>query len=352
MKIYKLLILLVFIITAVSCDDNEELYVLNPQGSGEITAPQSGFSQVLNPVEEQTNTAFALTWNPADYDIPVEITYDVEFAKTGTDFAEPILAGSTSNTNMSWTVGDFNSKVVGAGLSPFTEGSMDIRIVSTVGSGSAPQISGLITVLITPFTTDLPTIAVPGNHQGWSPSTAPLLAASAFGETDYEGYVWLDGEYKFIARNQNGEFVWDESVDWGDDGSFTGKLVEENEVNCNADAAGYYFVKANTDELELTYSTEIMNWGLIGAATPTGWDSDTDMTYDPSTKTLRITIDLLADEMKFRANDAWTANFGDNDADGSLEQDGANIVVPSAGNYTVTLDLSNPRDYTYSLVKN
>ncbi len=351
MKIYKLLILLVFIITAVSCDDNEELYVLNPQGSGEITAPQSGFSQVLNPVEEQTNTAFVLVWNPADYGIPVETTYDVEFAKTGTDFAEPILAGSTSNTNMSWTVGDFNTKVVGAGLSPFVEGNMDIRIVSTVGSGSAPQISESITVLITPFTTDLPTIAVPGNHQGWNPPTAPLLAASAFGATDYEGYVWLDGEYKFIGRNQNGEFVWDESVDWGDDGSFAGKLVAEDEVNCKEDVAGYYYVKADTSEL--TYSTKSVSWGIIGSATPTGWDSDTDLIYDAASRTLSVDIDLVGGEFKFRGNNVWDQfDLGTVDDDGFL-QSGGNLPFDGAsGNYHVVLDLSNPRAYTYSLVKN
>ena len=350
MKIFKLLLLSLFVIAISSCDDNEEQYVLNAQGSGEITAPESGFSQILNPEEEQTNTAFALTWNSADYDIPVEIAYDIEFAKSGTDFAEPILAGSTSSTNMTWSVGDFNSKVVGAGLSPFVEGNMDIRIVSTVGEGSNPQISEPITVLITPFTTDLPTIAVPGNHQGWDPPTAPLLAASAFGETDYEGYVKLDGEYKFIARNQNGEFVWDESVDWGDDGSFTGKLVEENEVNCNADN-GYYFVKAATDAL--TYSTKAVSWGIIGAATPTDWDSDTDLIYDADTRTLSVDIDLVAGEFKFRGNNEWGQfELGTVDGDGFLQSGGNLTFDGAAGNYHVVLDLSNPREYTYSLVKN
>jgi hypothetical protein len=54
-------------------------------------------------------------------------------------------------------------------------------------------------------------------------------------------------------------------------------------------------------------------------------------------------------EVKFRANDAWTLNYGDTGADGSLEPDGGNIAVPTTGTYIVTLDLSNPRAYTYSL---
>jgi hypothetical protein len=42
-------------------------------------------------------------------------------------------------------------------------------------------------------------------------------------------------------------------------------------------------------------------------------------------------------------------NLGDNDADGNLQFGGANISVPEDGNYTITLDLSNPRAYTHTL---
>ena len=78
------------------------------------------------------------------------------------------------------------------------------------------------------------------------------------------------------------------------------------------------------------------------------------MTYDPVSKTWTITLNLTAEEIKFRANDAWAWAYGDNGADGSLESVGgsANIAVPIAGNYTVVLDLSTPRGYTYSLILN
>jgi uncharacterized protein involved in high-affinity Fe2+ transport len=56
--------------------------------------------------------------------------------------------------------------------------------------------------------------------------------------------------------------------------------------------------------------------------------------------------------MKFRANNAWDYNLGDTGANGTMEYGGDNIKVPSAGNYTITLDLSSPRNYKYSLTKN
>jgi len=197
-------------------------------------------------------------------------------------------------------------------------------------------------------------IAVPGNHQGWDPGSAPLLAASVLGQTDYEGFVWLDGDFKFIAPDGSGAYNWG-NIDWGDDGSFTDTLVEDGETNCNVASAGYYLVKADTESL--TYSTELTNWGVIGNATPTGWDSDTDMIYDSATGTWSVTLDLVQQSapdngFKFRANDDWALNLGDNDADGNLQFGGTNMSVPEDGNYTITLDLSNPRAYTYTLVKN
>jgi len=348
-KIFKLMFLSLFIITVSSCDNEDmELLTISEKGSGEITAPETGFSQILNPQEELTNTAFTLTWNPADYGVPTGINYKIEFAKEGTDFADAFVAGVTSSTVFSWSVSEFNGAVTGAGLAPFVQGAMDIRIIASVGSlESTPQTSGTITVFITPFTTDLPKISVPGNHQGWDPASAPLLASAGFGETNYIGYVWLDGEYKFTGPNDLGNFDW--TYNWGDDGTFTGILLANSDTNCKADT-GYYQVKADTDKL--TYSIFATDWGLIGSATPDGWDSDQNMTYDPDTKTLKVTLELSADEIKFRANDDWSLNYGDTGADGSLEEGGDNIKVPSAGNYTVTLDLSNPRDYTYLLIKN
>ena len=78
----------------------------------------------------------------------------------------------------------------------------------------------------------------------------------------------------------------------------------------------------------------------------------TEYNYNKQTQTFSITIDLTAEEIKFRANDGWDWNYGDTGADGELDNGGDNIVVPEAGNYTVVLDLSNPRAYTYTLTLN
>jgi hypothetical protein len=94
-----------------------------------------------------------------------------------------------------------------------------------------------------------------------------------------------------------------------------------------------------------TYSAN--RWGVIGDATPGGWDTDTNMTWDATNKVFKVTLDLTAKSFKFRANDAWTVNVG-----GSLDalvQDGGNLSVASAGNYTITL---NPWTLKATITKN
>jgi len=359
-NIFKVLFLSILLVTIASCDNEDTVQLtLAPQGSGEITQPVQGTSIILNPLENQKNPSLAISWKPSSYGTPTEIIYTVEVAIHGTNFESPFAATSTSSRSVTWNVGELNNIVVSAGLSPFVEGEIDIRILSTVGTkGTLLQTSEPVTIFVTPFTTDLPKLAVPGEHQDWNPNET-FIASSEFGKTDYEGYMWLTNVkkegFKFVGPDANGIFAWGAGPDYGDDGTNSGKLVADDEVNCKVEKDGYYLVKADTKLL--TYSTTPISWGLIGGSIPeTGWGSDIDMEYDAATSTLKLTLDLVNPPsdggIKFRPNNDWPGNFGDNGADGKLEVDGANIEVPSDGNYTVTLDLSKPRKYTYSLVKN
>lgn len=250
--------------------------------------------------------------------------------ESGLNYPYFISEGYTIDANFEDAMdGDNNFSFVGTpGLYKIIVNGVDLTITATEVVGNAR-------------------IAVPGNHQGWSPPSAPQLEASGPTTTDYEGYVWLDGGHKFVGPDANGNFDWG-NIDWGDDGSFSGLLLEDGETDCTA-SAGYYYVQVDTDAL--TYSETETNWGLIGSGTGS-WDNDQDMTYDAGSGTWSITLDLTAEEIKFRANDNWDLNYGDSGADGSLELGGDNIAVPAAGNYTVTLDLSVPRAYIYTLTLN
>lgn len=348
-NILKSFVALALITGFTSCEDEQDLMFLQPEGSFRVLSPTSGDQVVLNP-DTPLNPGLSMTWEDASYGTPTEITYTIQIDKSGDEFDTPIDLVSTTNTYATITSDALNSAAVGAGLTPFAQGGLEIRIRSTIGTtATQEQFSDVISYLVTPYSTDLPQLAVPGNHQGWNPPTAPRIASSAFGETDYEGYIWLDGGFKFLAPDPAGNFNWG-NTDWGDDGSFSGALVESGESDCTA-TAGYYRVRANTETL--VYSVEPTTWGIIGAATPLSWDNSTPLTYNATTKKWEGTVVMTPGEFKFRANNAWAINLGgDPDDDGSMNYDGPNLSIAAGGTYSVVLDLSNPRQYSYSLTLN
>ncbi len=192
---------------------------------------------------------------------------------------------------------------------------------------------------------DYPMLYVPGSYQtpAWTPSDLTTVLKSVASDNKFEGYLNFPAgvQFKFCTTP-------DWSNDYGDDGTSTGKLAHPGSNITLADA-GYY--KLNVDMTGLTFTAVKTDWGVIGSATAGGWDSDQNMTYDAATGTWTAILDLGVGEIKFRANDAWAINYGDNGANGTLEADGANISIPTAGNYLITMKLGAP-DYTYTIVAN
>ncbi len=109
----------------------------------------------------------------------------------------------------------------------------------------------------------------------------------------------------------------------------------------------YFFVLDLSHPNAYTYTAD--RWGVIGDATPDGWNSDQNMTWDASTKSLSITLNLVAGTFKFRANDGWDNNLGGDPA--ALTAGGANIAIAAAGNYTLKLFLTGATPYC-TIVKN
>ncbi|HRD82619.1 MAG TPA: SusF/SusE family outer membrane protein, partial [Saprospiraceae bacterium] len=85
--------------------------------------------------------------------------------------------------------------------------------------------------------------------------------------------------------------------------------------------------------------SQITTVGIIGTATPNGWDSDTDMVQDAAdTAKWTLTITLVQGEAKFRANNGWDVNWGDSAFPiGTGTQGGPNIPVP-AGTYNISFN--------------
>ncbi|MDT0676697.1 SusE domain-containing protein [Autumnicola musiva] len=363
-------------INACSSDD-DVVFVAQPDTEG-IAFTSSVANNYVLTAATNDNVAERFVWNDVDFSTPTTVTYEVQ-GSASESFEDFIVAGTTRENNMAVNVATLRDLAEDAGLDndPTTPepstGIIYFRVRAYAGNNGGntlEQISGPVVLNITlpeaegEEDEDLPKLYVVGNFLAasgygtdWSATDGVPIAAEAEGNTAYEGFVYMNvdaPQFKILQTNEN----FDGNLgDAGDtDGVYTGTL-ESPGVNAGTPdgTGGYYLVSVDTEAL--TYELTETSWGVIGNATPSGWDSDTDMTYDPATQTWSVTLDLTEQEatengFKFRANDAWTLDLGDTDADGSLEFAGDNIGVPEDGNYTITLDLSNPGQYKYSISKN
>lgn len=195
------------------------------------------------------------------------------------------------------------------------------------------------------FTTlaDITKFWVVGDYNGWGNNdNASYIISTATSNGQAEGYVYLtSGGIKLTTDHS-----WDDAHTFGDDGS--GNLTNPGN-NINVAADGYYRIRANLNDM--TYSLLKTDWGVIGDATPNGWNDETALTYNSTSKTWRGVMALTAASIKFRANHNWDYNYGSDAADGTLGAGEANIAISEAGDYSIELDLSVPNEYKYRVYR-
>lgn len=354
-KILKITSLALLLITSISCE-NDDQAIATAKGAPQLLTPVTGSSYVLSP-ENAANELTTLVWNHSDYDVQTAANYEVEVALSGTDFATILSGGTTTSKFMVWTVEGLNSIALGLGITPFEATDIDVRIKSSLGINSElVSYSNVVKINVTPYTTDSPKLYVTGNFlsnsgygDNWTPANGVPIASSGFGQTDFEGYVYInEPSYAFLFLPTNTSF----DNKYGDDGTFSNTLAA-NGADITGTGAGYYLVKANTTTN--TYSLQPTSWAITGSATPLGWPDngvqDQNMTYNATTKKWEIIIALSAggNQFKFRANDDWAINFGDDGNDGTLQFNSSNnLSVSASGTYKVELNLSDARNYTWT----
>ena len=116
----------------------------------------------------------------------------------------------------------------------------------------------------------------------------------------------------------------------------------------------FYYVRAfATNSAGTTYGNEWRypngSWGILGSATPGGWEIDQNMNFNSTNNTWSITLNMTKGEIVFRQNDTWDVGYYGVNGNLILAFEAApNIPINTAGNYTVTINLSTLK-YTITL---
>ena len=168
-----------------------------------------------------------------------------------------------------------------------------------------------------------PILYMAGDANGWN----QIDILNSDDGVHFTGYMYLNQNgFKFCTQPN-----WD-GTNYG--GAFFG---QESDNIMMTQEAGFYQV--DVDLSAKTYTLTPFTIGIIGNATPKGWDGDTDMTYNPEERCWELkNVELTDGEMKFRSNHNWNdpnPNWG-----GTLDalvQKGDNIKVAEAGTYDIKL---------------
>ncbi|WP_299053432.1 SusE domain-containing protein [uncultured Polaribacter sp.] len=179
-------------------------------------------------------------------------------------------------------------------------------------------------------------------YNNWGASPDYALTYDAYSD-QFRGIVKLEeGEMKFRMNN-------DWTTAYGDGGP---GLLDTSGGNITT-TAGRYIVTVNLNDLSYSLQPIEHIWGLVGSAyNDWGATQDAIFTRDWSQPNDDIwvlnNVTLIDGEYKFRSNEAWTLSYGDNDVDGTLEDNGGNIPATS-GTYSFVLDFTDPQNPTYTI---
>ncbi|WP_347158827.1 SusE domain-containing protein [Pontibacter chitinilyticus] len=327
-----------------SCEKDEEQAILRA-GTAPVLAVST--TNVVLTEENAANEAVTFTWDKADFGYMAAVNYSLQIDTAGNNFAQPYSIALGNEPKKTFTVEELNNLLTKLKYTPDEAHDLPMRIKASVSDKVSPVYSNVITLSVTPYSTYVePTyVYVPGGYQDWKPETAPALASVENNEI-YQGLI------SFVDASSL-EFKITKDRSWNDNygsGDAAGSLAP-NGANLSVPTADTYMLVADFNTL--TWTAAKYSWGVIGDATPGGWDADTNMKYINDEGVWKITLPLKAGAFKFRFNDAWDTNYGDDDTSNpALNASGANIAVATAGTYEITLDVDNEDgSVTYAIVK-
>ncbi len=326
----------------ISCK-KDEVRTIAKQGSAiTLTASQTEFVLLK---DSAANNAATFTSNASDFGYNAVVTYSLQIGKKGMNFdsAQSVamtLANGTVSTTL--TVDELNNIAIKLGLTAYTPDSAEARVQAKISDAYAATYSNVINLSINSYLKES-WLWMPGSYQNWTPASATQLY-SANGKGLHSGYVNFP--------DPNVLFKITSAPDWNHTAYGTGgpgKLSTTGD-NLTVPDKGYFLIEANIDDLTWKYTATV--WGIIGDAVG-GWDpvNDKVMAFDAASNTWKLTLPLAAGGMKFRANKNWTINVGQAADPGTLENNGGNLTIDTPGTYDVTIDLSNPAKFTYTLKK-
>lgn len=304
-----------------------------------------------------------ISWQATDWGFAAAVTYDVQVAVKGTNFAKPTTLATTTAMEVSLKVGDVNKKLLDDEYEPGATVTLELRVKGSVSPNAAPVYSEVREFTITPYATSFPPIYMVGAALGaWDWTKQVEVASNAPNNYTTVAYFIKDGAFRFFKQQDWNPTSW--NFPFFDGGSVSPLFVNAADGDSNlkfVGETGYYTIVVNLKTKTITmepYDVKLTKMFMTGAAVG-GWNWTTDyveMTWK-SHQVWEATTDFIKGEtFRFFAQADWSPtsyNYPYFTAPNSVtplfsnaEDGDKNFrMVGETGTYKVTLSLKDNNSY-------
>ncbi|MDO4164270.1 MAG: DUF5114 domain-containing protein [Bacteroides sp.] len=354
MNLKNLILLLTVAFGFAACEKDEDKIYLSSLTSGELIATTS--SVVLTQATS-ADIVLSLAWTKDALQISdpslkaTDLIIQTLQSSLTEDFSGTVSTSTESSLSKAYTGSALNTLAKNIGATADVANTVYFRVAAQTGDNMDPVYSNVVSVSITPYTIDMSVGYILNTDKVETGAT--LYSANSDGE--YLGFMGATSWYNYYMKEGDGKV-------WGNDGvDGTAFLMSSEDTQWNfwfPGQNGCYYVDINTNTKlwsallipaltvsgdiagEMTFDRQNVKWTYVFTAAQTGTATiqiaGTGNQYNYSTGT---------DDSSAISTSVAFAQSGENLTFG--EQAGnITVSIPETGECTLTLDLSNPKQWT------
>lgn len=346
--------ILALVVLATSCDKDGDNILLSGLEGGKLVAMEK---EVKLTQETSKQLALSLAWsnstlsiNNPNMDVPDILTTYIEVS-TNSDFSSNVVESLETSTSKAYTGSELNTVAKNLSVEAGVETVLYFRLKGSIGSNIDPVYSNVVEVKVTSYTIDMSAGYILDSKM--EETGGYLYSATSNGV--YTGFMGATAWYNYYIKEGDGTI-------WGNDGvegtAFLMSSEDDTAKRWNfwfPGEGGCYYVEVNTPK-------KVWSALLIPTLTVSG-DVNAEMVFDranlkwttvittTSAKNLNIKLNGTGKQYDYSTGDSAPVNtqvaFSQSGTSLALSSQAGEISVnvPAAGEYTLTVDLSDPKGW-------
>jgi len=352
---------LVVLLAAWSCEKDGDLIVVSGLNSSKLSIDNT---DIVLSFETQSDSVLALSWTESSLSLsdgtmkaPASIPGVTIEASATSDFESTVSIDPTSNPHFLKGL-SLNTLTKNLGLEPWVSSPLYFRTRTALGKNTDPKYSDAITVNVTPFLIDM----TKGFILNTEKEETEYFLYSPESNGEYSGFMNATGWYEWYLVEGDGT-TWGNV---GEDGNEF-KLSNVEDAHWNMwfpGVGGAYYTVLNTEDKEWS-ATHIPKLLVTG-------DVEGEMSFVKSEVYWLFSFTTTSDNAKFTVGGdtklynkststvdadaidghiAFQPNEADHSLAFSLSEDATEFTIPTAGEYTLKLFVSDPSNLNYTITE-